>query len=701
MNKKLSKIPGPDSGIEIKQTICDICAPGPHCGLNAYIKDGRVIKVEGSKDLPSGGGRLCTRGAANKEYIYRRDRLKTPLKRTGERGSTDFESISWDEAFDIIEKKLKLAKDEYGPESVVWFSGYEKWYRAGLKRLCHSFGGHNYMTESSSCYRAGRMANELMFGIEARPDLKGKPPLIVAWASNPMISSFPMAKGLIEAKNSGSKIIMVDIRRTESEEQLSDLFLQPKAGTDGALALSIAHVIIKNNWQDQEFIDRYVSGFEEYKKLVSAYDPKTAERITNVPADKICKAAEWIGRIRPACIFTGNNTAHKVNGFNNHRAIMSLNIICGNFDKPKALMPVYDSFCEMSAGIDSFEYEFMNETCRKKELPQVGEERFPLWNLKTGDGQAMDLTRHILEEKPYRISSLCAFGMNTMMFPETPLFRKALEKLDFILAVDLFWTDACSMADIVLPACSSFERSEFKCYPGGYLYYTSPVIEPLYESRNDAEIITELAKRLCPEDTLLSSGYDACVDHIFRHMTDEITACRELNRPLKSAHFKPTIPGDYLRSGIKTPSAKLELYSSIISAIDPSCGLDPLPSYYDGTVEDHPFTLITGARLSHTLHSRLHKVPCLRSLRPDPMVDINPEDAEENDIIQNDKVVLSTDAGRVCAAANLTYLVQKGELHLYHGYEEADASSLLNFNMLDPYSGYPAYKLLKCTLDKA
>ncbi len=134
------KIPSPETGIEIRKSICAICDPGPLCGLDLSVKDGRIIKVEGNEKHPSNVGTLCAKGAALRQYVYHEDRLKTPLKRVGLRGSGKFEPISWDDALDTIANRFNDIKKELGPDSVAFFSGYTKYFRPYLKRLAHSFG---------------------------------------------------------------------------------------------------------------------------------------------------------------------------------------------------------------------------------------------------------------------------------------------------------------------------------------------------------------------------------------------------------------------------------------------------------------------------------------------------------------------------------------------------------------------------------
>ena len=145
-----AKIPCNETGIEIRHTMCDICTPGLQCGVDAYVKDDVMIKLEGTKGFPSNNGKLCAKGAAGREYQYRADRLSRPLKRIGERGSGQFEPVSWDEALDICAEKFLKIKEQYGPEAVAWVCGYSKWLRPWLHRLTHSFGSLNFITESSS-----------------------------------------------------------------------------------------------------------------------------------------------------------------------------------------------------------------------------------------------------------------------------------------------------------------------------------------------------------------------------------------------------------------------------------------------------------------------------------------------------------------------------------------------------------------------
>ena len=163
-NQRLKgKVPVAGSHIEVRPTICAICNPFSHCGIDAYVQDGTIIKIEGTKNNPHSGGTLCAKGSASRQYIYHKDRLRTPLVRKGKKGSDEFEPVSWKEALDLIAQRLLKIKEKSGPESVVFYAGYTKWMRPFLKRLAHSFGSPNYATESSTCYQSGRPAELRVF----------------------------------------------------------------------------------------------------------------------------------------------------------------------------------------------------------------------------------------------------------------------------------------------------------------------------------------------------------------------------------------------------------------------------------------------------------------------------------------------------------------------------------------------------------
>lgn len=683
----------------IKHSLCDICTPGLHCGMELTVEGGKITSVCGTPDFPISGGKLCVKGLATAQYVYREDRIKTPMRRVGPRGSDQFEPISWEEALDEVACRVRAAKSEAGPESVLFMVGYEKWLRPWLQRFAFSFGSPNYLTESTTCNQARVIAWNAMYGKMLDPDMR-RASVCIGWGYNPAGSQHVAYNGLKAFKERGGKLLVVDPRRCEAAD-MADLFLQPKNGTDMVLAFAIARELFVTGGVDQKFIDSYVIGAEEYRTLVEPYTPERAETITGVPAADIREAAKYFYAYGPACIQSGNGIPHRIGGFDLYRSIIALLALTGNIDKPGTALPKSITFAYSDSGTPTRELEYTMKKEFHKLKPAVGASKFPFWNEMLAEGQAMELTNWLETGGEYPLKAALCFGVNHMMYPESDRFLKAMDKLDFIMATDLFWTETCRHADIVLPALSSVERSEIKCYAGKYIYYTTPAIDPVVDGKDDVTIITELARRLLPDDELLCCGYDASARWILEPagITDW-DAVKSADGPVLIPNGgKPYETGSYLKN-IPTPSGKIELVSSVAAKYE-NFGLTGLPHWTAPVIdEEYPFVAMCGARLPYAMHSRCHKVPQLRKLRPEPLVDICPEDAERLGIVKGDNVEIFNSVGSIVMKANPNKRIAPGEISMYHGYEEANSNELIPIDLLDPYTGFPAYKQVNCNIRK-
>jgi anaerobic selenocysteine-containing dehydrogenase len=704
------KIPSSEIGIEVRKSICTICDPTTQCGLDLYVKDGKIIKVEGSKDHPYSLGTLCSKGAANRQYIYSEDRLKTPLERTGPRGSGKFKPISWDEALDIIAGKFNEIKEQHGPESVVFFSGYTKYFRPYLKRLAHSFGSPNYLTESSTCHQATAMAQKLTLGLPGGPDLKNTKCLLV-WSANPFHTNPGNARAILEGRERGMKLIVVDPRETPTTA-LADIHLQVRPGTDGALALAMANVIIHEKLHDQDFVANYSYGFEDYREYVQQFTPEKGEELTGVPADKILKAARMYASIKPAAIMpSASPVVHHTNGVQNYRAVFALAGLTGNYDIAGGNFVIPPSFIHIPGLIPTREHEFIQCRPWSEMAPRIGADRFPVWaDIIDEEAQAMHLPCQIRSGEPYSLKALIGFGMNHRMWPDPNGLLESVGKLDLFVNVDIFMTETCKYADIVLPACTSVERSELRCYPMGYIIFTQPAIPPLYDSRSDVEIIYELAARLGLDDLLFKAGYEASVDWILAPSGISVAELKKhpggmfVPNPMKLMEKK------YLKLGFKTPSGRMEFKSNVLEKYEGRPGFEALPVYTppkhsrESTPElaqEYPFILNTGSRLPMYVHTRTFRLTWTNSLRPNhPAADISPGDAARLGIKQDDAIRISTPKDAIVVKANLTQMVQPGVIHMYHGHSEADVNLLFEGDYLDPLSGYPGFKSALCKVEK-
>jgi anaerobic selenocysteine-containing dehydrogenase len=701
-----SKIPGKATGIEVKKTVCGICNPLTHCGIDAYVKDGVVVKIEGSRDNPHSEGTLCPKGAANRQFIYHPDRILTPRLRTKGKGSEGFQSISWDQAFEVIGERLLKIRDESGPESIVFFTGYTKWYRPFLQRLAHAFGSPNYCSESSCCFYATKMAFELNYGKIGEPDIANAKCLL-AWSGNPFHSFTPVARHLVAARENGLKIIDVGPLITPLTAH-ADIHLRIRPGTSGALALGMAHVIIREGLHDVEFLQNWTHGFEDYRAYVAEFTPELTERITDVPADRIVSAARLYATSKPsAMMFSANAVVHHTNGVQNQRAAAALIGLTGNWDRKGGNHIISPSYYHVFAGIPDRYEEFAHPRPWKEMAPRVGEDVHPVFCRLIDEAQSMHIPFQIRSQKPYPIRAVVGFGMNYRMWPGSDFMAESLKKLDFFMDVDLFMTDTARMADLVLPACTSFERSELKIYPQQYMVWTEPVIRPLGESRPDTDIIQGMAKSLRVDDSLLLEGHKAWIDWILEPAGVRMS---ELEKNPGKYLFKGKGSSPYEKyktGGFPTPSGKMEFSSTILK----ESGVDPLPTFKEPglsrastpeVAEAFPLTLTTGARLPMFVHSQTFRLPWIQKLRPDhPMADIHPKDARERGIQQGDRMFLITPRSSVRVKANLTEMVPPGVVSMYHAYPTADVNLLIEPDYRDPISGFPGFKSLLCEIKKA
>jgi len=698
------KSSGPSAGIEVRPTICSICNPGSHCGVDAYVKNGRIIKVKGSVETHN-AGTLCVKGAAGRQYVYHPDRLTTPLIRAGERGEGRFEPVSWKEALDLVSRRLTAIKAETGPESVFFYAGYPKWMRPFLKRLAHSFGSPNYASESSTCHTAVKLAAILNYGEDASPQVERAKCLLV-WSRNPFYSNPPRSKAILAARKKGVKIIEVGPLITPLTRH-ADIHLRIRPGTSGALALSMAHVIIEEDLLDRDFINRWTLGFDAYRKLTRGFGPDVAQKITGVPAELIVRAARLFAGSKPAAIMSGASpTVHHTNGLQNQRAINALIGLTGNFDIPGGNHAFPSDYLYIANGVKTREERFKQSRPWGEMAPRVGQDQHPVWCRFIPEAHAMMLPFQIRSQKPYPIRAMLAFGLNYRMWPGSDFAMESFKKLDFLVDVDLFLTDTAKLADVVLPACSSYERSELKFYPEKRIRWTRPAIEPLGRSRSDADIIFDLAETLAPDDDLLRQGYEASVDWILEPSGFKLADLKKYPHGLTVADVSIPPYRKYEKAGFKTPSGKMEFTSLVLA----EHGLDSLPVYREPKLspvstpekaKDFPLILTTGARLPFFIHSRMFRIPRLLGFQPDPMVDINPLDARERGLNQGDWALLSTDRGAVRVRANLTETVLPGVVSMYHGRPEADVNLLIDPDDRDPISGFPAFKSLLCEVKKA
>lgn len=696
-----AKIPCEETGITVKTGICGFC--GGACPVDVYCKDGKVIKVEGNKTLPMANGRVCVKGAALKQSLYHPDRLLYPMKRVGERGKGEFERISWDEALTIIAEKMIETKERYGAKSTLIYAGHPKWFRPQLTDFANAYGTPNFGTESSTCAYALMMGYMSSYGAAVRmpmPDLM-RCKVITIWGVNALYSnSVTAGGGLINAIKRGVKLIVVDPRCTPTSEHAA-IHLRPIPGTDGALALGMARVIITENLYNKEYIEKYTLGFEEYRDYVMEFTPEKVEKITGVPKEDMIAAARMMATEAPCPIqMSASPVVHNINGVQNVRAITLLLALTGSFGVPGGTLP------PGGPGRAVLKDAFMTVWRDRVDAEQdLSHEQFPAWaKLTPQEAQVTRIADYIEGKGEYPIKNLISFGMNHHMWPRPDRLEKAFDELDFFVSADLYMTDTCKYADILLPIQSSLEREQVEVFGADTVFYQGHVVKPLGETKSDMDVITALAEKLGVE-----IGGDEPIhcheDFLRKALTTTGLTLEEVKASPNGIKAKKVMPARTSEQvlQVKTPSGKIEFVSSVMASCNKE-GHEGLPIYRDFReklpMDEYPFVLTTGSRKPQLFHSRTYRLPWLANLEKYPLVEVHPDDVKKLGMEDGESIIIETPVGNMELTLSANSSTLPGTVNVYHGAGQRDINLLLDDKYLDPVSGFPGFKSYCCRLKK-
>ena len=646
-------------------------------------------------------GPICIKGEVIPEWYQTeaKNRVTHPLLKT----EGGWKKISWEEALDLMTSKMKEVKEKFGPQAFGTYIGqvadlYDITYYA--KRFNMGFGSPSLYSVHQTCYWAKVTAHKMTHGFYASPTLLGTKCYVV-WAANP-VDSVPMAGDAITfQKLKGAKLIVVDPRRS-LHAKASDIHMAVRPGADGALALGMCHVIIKEKLFDEEFVKNRVLGFEEFSEMVEEYTPERTEEITWVPAGDIAAAARMYATNKPSTIFQGNCLDGVENGFYACRAIQALIAITGNLDVRGAstVMPL-ESIAKMAEhGIP------------EEEIPKPKDDPYPLLDEMSGIPAGGAMTDIILTGKPYPIKMMFFQRANPILsWADTNKLKKALNKLDFMVVHDLFMTETAELADLVLPACNFLEQQLLYQYVGRPMgVLVKPVLDPPGECRPDWKVWFELGKRFGFEKYMPWKTIDEAQGEILSHpffqgnVTLEDAKANAEGFFFAKRKFKKWEDPEWK---FDTPSGKVELYCERLK----DYGLDPLPRHYEVTqspfrapdlVKKYPLILITGKRSLYYLHGMHRGTPSLRSRDPEPMVEINTETARTLAIESGDMVIIETPKGEITMKAAVTADIHPKVVSVPHEWGGlANQNYLTDDDIHDPAWGGLSYRALACKVRKA
>lgn len=599
-------------------SVCSLDCPD-QCGLLLHKENGKIVKIEGDPQHPVTKGNICNKVRNMTERIYDENRLKYPLKRTGSKGVGKFERITWEEAIETITSHWKALIQTDGPDSILPYSFYGNMGNLtaeGMdRRFFHQLGASQL--DRSICSAAGSVGYKYTMGgslgIDPEDTIHSK--LIVFWGINAVSTNMHQVAIAQKARKNGAKIVVIDVHKNQTG-RLADWFIPILPGTDSALALGMMHILFAEDMVDKAFLQQYTVGHEELREHVIQYDPITVSEITGVPVEDIYKLARMYGKTSPAFIRIGNGPQHHDNGGMCIRTISCLPALTGQW-------------LVKGGGAIKGNSGYLAHNAERLQRPEL------LQNKNTRVIN-MNLLGEALLESDHPVNSLYVYGSNpAVVAPDGNKVRNGLAREDLFTVVhDLFLTETAKYADIVLPATSSFENTDFyTSYWHHYLQIQQPVIEAYGESKSNVDVFRLLAKEM---------GFD---DPLFQETEAEMIG-QSLNNPnnpyMEGINYEDLVEQQYMKANVKplfpgklpTPSGKIELYSKKMEAD----GHPPLPTYIplvnDG---DFPF-LFVPAPNHNFLNSTFSNNNKHITLEKEPRLHMNRKDALSADIEDGEKV---------------------------------------------------------------
>ncbi|MFP3999575.1 MAG: molybdopterin-dependent oxidoreductase [Desulfobacterales bacterium] len=639
---------------------CYAC--GALCGTSAKVKDGVLISVSGLKGDPKSGGRICPKGAAAPKHVYSPYRLKAPLIKEGNR----FRKASWDEALDLVAKKIKsFEKNKLG-----YMRGND--WANNIHEALFDHLGCPKTTHRPMCDNSNRMANEKNLN-DKRPWINyEESDYILHFGMNELATSYSQRKTaqLRAAVNRGAKLVVVDPRRSETA-QLAAEWVPVKPSTDAAVAMAMCYVIVTKDLHDKEFVSEWTHGFEEFKKrLLGEEDgqprtPEWASAISGVPAETIERIAVEFAMAKNKGCISWTGLAQTDNGMYSTAAIQALNALCGTFDAPGGPALPYKRKLKSPWG-------------EGQEKPPAGDapklNKFKIWS-----GWA---PAYLLQDvEAGKLTGMVNYyGDPILSWGNQEAITKAIEKMDFVVTIDAFMCNTALYSDVVLPDSTWLEQSQIKAdwmYEAFIAYYAE-LVSPMFDSKPMWWITVELAKRLglgeyfpwksaeeFERNQLAGTpwSYDELKEKGFI-----ITDPAEYYKYKKWGSFN--VPSGYGSSG-STSTGKY----NILNTVAEEKGIDPLPDYKEPNPElrpddEYPFIFGNFRIFTHEHSSTFSNYQLMKMQGSNPLW-INMLDAYELGIKEGDKLRISSPWGQTEIRALPTWNIMRGVLASGGGFGHA------------------------------
>ena len=705
-------------------SVCPYCGVG--CAITVHVnpQQNAVVLVDG-RPSPGNQGRLCVKGRYGFDYALHSQRLTVPLirrpefypkgplssdvKGDGRRrkpgGIVDyaemlpaFREATWDEALDLIARRLQAIKETHGPRALAGFgsakcSNEEAYLFQKLVRAV--FGTNNVDHCTRLCHASSVAALLETIGSGAVTNVYGdvKRAEVALVAGSSTTDNHPVAATFIkDAAQHGTTLIVVDTRETGIARHAQH-FLQIDPGTDVALYNAWMHVLISEGLINHDYIRNHTEGFEALREVVARYSPERAEKICGVPAAKIREVARTFGRAKAAIIFWGMGISQHTHGTDNARCLISLALLTGNVGRPGTGLHPLRGQNNVQGASDAGLIPMVYPDYQSVEDEMIRKRFEAAWAVPLDPKRGLTVVEIMTGALHREIRGMYMMGENPFLSdPNINKVKKALAALDFLCVQDIFLTETAEFADVILPATSFFEKTGTYTNTDRRVQIGRKALDPPGQARLDWEIICEIASRM---------GYpmeyrDA--EEIFREFTSLASSYQGLTYANLEPYGKLWPCPDPERSdgiqllfgdGFPTPSGRGKF----------------VPAEYGPAAEcpdsDYPFVLNTGRLLEHWhTGSMTRRARALDQIRPEAFCEMHPEDLAGIGIVGGEYVTVSSRRGSITLRAQASPRVAPGSVFIPFHFREAAANTLTN-DQLDPFGKIPEFKYCAVRIERA
>lgn len=732
-NKPIRDVPiQPRSELDAVETVCPYCGVG--CALTYYVdRERNAISFAEGREQPGSHKRLCVKGRYGWDYAASPQRLTTPLIRISEsypkgplskdvredlsRRDSDrrrgprpgglvpyeevmphFREATWDEALDLVARRLADIYDESGPSGIAGFGSakcsneeaylFQKLLRTRFHtnnvdhctRLCHA------SSVSALFEGIGSGAVSTTYG-----DIENADVAIVTGsnttANHPVASSF-----FKQARRRGTTLINIDARATGISDH-ADIFCGIKPGTDVAFYNAIMHEVIRLGLVDSDFVANRTANYDELAANVASYTPEMAAQITGVEAEVIRRVARLWGEADAGVIFWGMGISQHTTGTDNARCLIAMCSITGNVGRPGTGLHPLRGQNNVQGASDAGLVPMFYPNYKSTDDAAAREFFEKAWGTNLNPDTGLTVTEIIKSVLDGGVRGMYLMGENPFMSdPNVNKVRRALSKTDFLVVQDIFLTESAEFADVVLPASTYLEKDGTYTNTDRRVQRGRTVFDPPHDARVDWRVVQELAQRLG-----LDWRYESP-----REVFDEMVPLMGDYANLSYDNLGPE--GKlYPNSDPEHTDGTVVLFDDRFNTADGLAHLVPaewlpareLPS------EEYPLVLNTGRLLEHWhTGSMTRRSQTLDAIAPHPEVYVSPEDAAELGLVDGERARVSSRRGTVELRVKVSHREARGNVFMAFHFREA-AANLLTIDEIDPFGKIPEFKFCAVRIEPA